>query len=235
MDLSGGLYTLPSEALSILRFFTTIETEAAHADAIIDGSGLTDRGFGKGIRRLVTRNYLTLSGEQVYRLTEQGRRAVRELTDQGDLDESEIPEESEADDEPRFVRRRLILVTPATLAAEIPTNIALGFDDPDEDDRLDSPSNLLLRLAVVNGEPQRRQELTISLANEHMQESFEITAGAVTRTRIRAEVFQFKDNEEDFEFCGGMYVDLPVQRQPAPESLAPAAYGVDVILREISA
>lgn len=233
MDMSGGLYTLPSEALSILKFFTTVETEAAHAEAIIEGSGLTDRGFGKGIRRLVTRNYLTLSGEQVYRLTEQGRRAVRELADQVVIGDDEALDIEDIGDEPRFVRRRLILVTPAALPADQPVNVVLGFDDAEEDP-LDTPSRLLLRLGVLNGEPARAQEISFSLSNTHVQHSISVTAGAFTHARLRAEVFQFADSEEDVEFCGGMYVDLPVQRQPAPDLLSPQAYGIDVILREIS-
>lgn len=234
MDMSGGLYTLPSEALSILKFFTTADSEAAHADAIIEGSGLTDRGFGKGIRRLVTRNYLTLSGEQVYRLTEQGRRAVRELADQADVGSDDMPDMDEIDDEPRFVRRRLILVTPAALPAEQAVSVVVGFDDAEEDP-LDTPSRLLLRLGVVNGEPARVQEVSLSLSNTHEQHTFEVIAGGFTHARLRAEVFQFADSEEDVEFCGGLYVDLPVQRQPAADLLSPQAYGIDVILREISA
>ncbi|MBK8020381.1 MAG: hypothetical protein IPK19_02880 [Chloroflexi bacterium] len=233
MDLSGGLYTLPSEALTILRFFATAESEAAHVDAIIDGTGLTDRGFGKGIRRLVTRNYLTLSGEQVYRLTEQGRRAVRALSETGGLDD--MPEDDEllpAEDEPRFVRRRMILVTPAVLTAESSTTVILGFDTPDDEDRLELPPNLLVRMGVVNGEPQRNQDITLELSNEPTQHSFNVVPGAFTRVRLRAEVFQLKDANDDFEFCGGMYVDLPVERNPEPESSGPTAHGVDVILRE---
>src|SRR5690606_22581350 len=104
-----------------------------------------------------------------------------------------------------------------------------------EEDPLDIPSRLLLRLGVVNGEPARAQEVSLSLSNVHEQHTFEVTAGAFTNARLRAEVFQFADSEEDVEFCGGMYVDLHVQRQPAPDLLTPQAYGIDVILREISA
>ncbi|MBL8133614.1 MAG: hypothetical protein JNL42_17260 [Anaerolineae bacterium] len=239
MDLSGGLYTLPSEALTILRFFANAEGEAAHVDAIIDATGLSDRGFGKGIRRLVTRNYLTLSGEQVYRLTEQGRRAVRALGESGDLD-SMMDEMDESDlgmmgDEPRFVRRRLILVAPDVLPAEQTVRVIVGFDEPEDDDRLENAPNILLRLGVLNGEPSRSQEVSLALGNDHLQHTFQVTPNATTRARLRAEVFQFKETDDDFEFCGGMYLDLPVERRPDETALKASAYGVDVILREPSA
>ncbi|MDZ4767666.1 MAG: hypothetical protein SGJ24_00940 [Chloroflexota bacterium] len=227
---SGGLYTLPGEALTILRFFAGASSEAAHSEAIMEGTGLSDRGFGKGIRRLVTRNYLTLSGEQVYRLTEQGRRAIRELNEAGDLPAGRSSDDG--GDDARFVRRRLILVTPAVLPADRAARITVGFDDPDDDDRLDVPSNILVRLNMVNGEPSRSQEISLALDNQFAQQMVSITAGAFTRARLRAEVFQFKDSEDDYEFCGGMYIDLAVQRQPDALALAPRAYGMDVILRD---
>jgi DNA-binding MarR family transcriptional regulator len=231
MDMSGGLYTLPSEALAVLRFFAQSGSEIAHVEAITEGTGLSDRGFGKGLRRLVTRNYLTLSDEYNYRLTEQGRRAVRELLQSGDFGDADAGSPGDPDDA-RFVRRRLVLVTPSALAAEQPTRVVIGFDDPDDEDRLSMPCGVLLRLNMVHGEPARSLEVPLNLDNSFAQYEFEITAGAFTQARLRAEVFQFKASDEDFEFCGGMYLDLPVHSQPTPAALAPRAHGVDVILRD---
>ncbi len=231
MDISGGLYTLPSEALAILRFFAQSGVEIAHVEAITEGTGLSDRGFGKGLRRLVTRNYLTLSDEYNYRLTEQGRRAVRELLQNDDFSDTGDSAASDMD-EARFVRRRLVLVAPSALPAEQATRLVIGFDDPDDDDHLSAPCGVLLRLNVLNGEPTRNLEVPLNLGNSFAQHTFEVTAGAFTQTRVRAEVFQFKSGDEDFEFCGGMYLDLPVQGVADAKALVPRAYGVDVILRD---
>lgn len=229
-DWSGGLYTLPAEAITILRFYAGATSEAAHADAIMEGASLSDRGFGKGIRRLVTRNYLTLSGEQVYRLTEQGRRAIRELNEAGDL--LNRGRSSAGGAEARFVRRRFVVVTPQVMPADQAVSIIVGFDDPDDEDRVDAPCNLLLRLNVINGQPARSTEVPIAVMNDNAQQPFEVTAGAFTKMRLRAEVFQVKDHEEEFEFCGGLYLDLPVSRRPDAAALAPRAYGVDIIVRD---
>jgi hypothetical protein len=132
--------------------------------------------------------------------------------------------------EARFLRRHIVLVTPNTLPAGEAVEIALGFEEADDDEYLNAPVNMLIRLAVVNGEPKRPREANFMLTNRQMQQKFEITAGRYTHTRVRVEVCQYRDDGDDFDFCGGLYVDLPVSAGDAPPSLA--AYGVDVILKE---
>jgi len=68
--------------------------------------------------------------------------------------------------------------------------------------------------------------------NTSLQHTFKITPGAFTEARLRAEVIQLRDSDE-VEFCGGLYVDLPVQWAAAEDDLAPTAYGIDVLLREV--
>lgn len=225
MDLPYSLQTLPSEAVDILRYYTTLNADSAHADSIVDGTGLTDRGFGKGIRRLVTKNYVVMSSDQIYRLTEQGKRVVAELkTYDGDADKA--PAYAEA----RFVRRRLVLVTPRVLPVNKPVDIVIGFEEAEDNEYLNAPVNLLFRLSVLNGEPRRAREASFMLSNRYAQHPFEITAGRYTAIRVRVEVLQYRDEGDDFDFCGGLYVDLPVSADDG--NRAADAYGVDVILKE---
>ena len=79
MEMPYNLQTLPPEAVDILRFYSASDLDTAHADEIVDGANLSDRGFGKGIRRLVTKSYLVMSSDQVYRLTDAGKRVIAEL------------------------------------------------------------------------------------------------------------------------------------------------------------
>src|ERR1700712_1649539 len=112
MDMPYSLQTLPPEAIDILRYYTRLKADSAHSDSIIEGAGLTDRGFGKGIRRLVTKNYVMMSSDQVYRVTDQGRRVIEELKAYDD----NAPQKT-SKSEARFVRRHLVLVTPNMLPA----------------------------------------------------------------------------------------------------------------------
>ena len=225
MDLPYSLQTLPEEAVDILRYYTTLNADSAHADSIVDGTGLSDRGFGKGIRRLVTKNYVVMSSDQVYRLTEQGKRVVAELKT-FDGDASKAPTHAEA----RYVRRRLVLITPRSLPASQPATVVIGFEEAADEETLNAPVNLLFRLSVINGEPQRPREASFMLTNRHAQHPFEITAGRFTAARVRIEVLQYRDDGDEFDFCGGLYVDLPVSAEAGSPS--PAAWGVDVILKE---
>jgi hypothetical protein len=226
MEMPYNLQTLPSEAIDILRYYANLGADSAHADAIVEGTGLTERGFGKGIRRLVTKSYIFMSSDQVYRLTDSGRRVLDEVRSySGDAE----PRPS-APSEARFVRRRLVLVAPRALPAGLAVGIALGFDEADEHEYLNAPANMLLRLSVINGEPQRPLETPFMLTNRHMQKSFQITAGNFTTARIRVEVCQYRDDGDEFDFCGGMYVDLPVSAGETDRYSN--AYGVDVILKE---
>ncbi len=225
MEMPYSLQTLPPEAIDILRYYATSALDSAHADQIVDGAGMSERGFGKGIRRLVTKTYLLMSGDQVYRLTDAGKRVVAELRDYDD-EAPPAPRKSEA----RFMRRHLVLVTPRSLSVNKTVQVVLGFDEADETEELQAPVNMLLRLAVVNGDPRRPREASFILSNRHVQQSFEISAGSYTTARLRIEVCQYQDDSDDFEFCGGMYVDLPVSLDDADQ--ASAAYGIDVILKE---
>lgn len=226
MDMPYNLQALPPEAIDILRYFASFGTDSAHADAIVEGTGLTERGFGKGIRRLVTKSYVFMSSDQVYRLTDSGRRVLDEVKSYSGSTTTRPSSPAEA----RFLRRRLVLVAPRTLPAGQAVEIGVGFDEADDNEYLNAPANMLLRLSMINGDPQQPLETPVMLTNRHMQESFKVTAGSYTSARIRVEVCQYRDDGDEFDFCGGMYVDLPVTAGEAdPYS---SAYGIDVILKE---
>lgn len=225
MEMPYNLQTLPPEAIDILRYYSTLNVDTAHADEIVDGTGLTERGFGKGIRRLVTKNYMLMSSDQVYRLTDQGRRVLDEVKNYTG-DSSDTSDDAEA----RFLRRHLVILAPRTLPVGQTVEITLGFEEAEDAEYLSAPANMFLRLSVVNGEPQQPVEKPFMLTNQHMQEAFQITAGSFSTARIRVEVCQYRDEGDEFDFCGGMYVDLPVATGDADS--ATAAYGIDVILKE---
>lgn len=224
MEMPYNLQTLPQEAIDILRYYASLNADAAHADAIVDGTGLSDRGFGKGIRRLVTKNYVAMSSDQEYRLTDSGRRVIEEVRNfSGDLTGAT------SNGEARFLRRHLVVVAPRTLPADQPVEIALGFAEANDDEYLNEPAELLLRVSVVNGEPRRPTETQFTLTNRDTQQAFEITAGRFTTARIRVEICQYREDGDAYDFCGGLYVDLPVTTGAAGDK---AAYGSEVILKE---
>ncbi len=134
MELPYHLKALPPEALDVLRYFSKISGIAAHADDITAGADLSDRGFGKAIRRLVTKGYLTMGGEQYYRLSDSGRRAVDDLIN---YDEDPTPYDNEAqDDEPELdpydALNEYSEIASAAQASPLPKNFLEEVDAPIE-------------------------------------------------------------------------------------------------------
>lgn len=230
MEMSFTLRTLPPEALDVLRYFGKAGGAAAHADDISEGAGLGTKGFGKAIRRLVTKNYVVMESDQVYRLSDAGKRLTAEL-----LEYDLVAPPQAAGQQvtlPRFVRRRVILAAQQQVIASQPTFIFVGIDDADTEELVPEAIDLLLRLTVMNGEPRDTREMPVHLANRHIQQSFEITPGYYTQIRIRLQVCQVEDGEIDEEACGGLYVDLPVVVSGQEAGLV--AFGTDIMLKDTS-
>lgn len=234
MDMPYHLKTLPDEALDILRYYGKNGAGSAHADEITDGAGLSDRGFGKAIRRLVTKSLLVMDGDQTYRLSDQGRHAVADLLE---YDLVTPPEErqsgaSQLATDVRLVKRRLVVVAPRELRAGQPTNIVVGFDDAEDEDLVGSPLSVVLRLNVVNGEPSVVRESGLLVENRNVQQTFEVTPGAFSQARVRVQACSLDDfGQTDDSACGGLYIDLPIAAQTPDSTLA--AWGADVMLQAV--
>jgi predicted transcriptional regulator len=227
-ELPFHLKALPPEALDVLRYFGTLDSPVAFADEIIDGVGLSERTFGKVIRRLVTKGYLQMDGDQAYRLTDQGHTGVEEV---GAYDETApAAKASRAAVVEVQIQRRLVLVAPQALMADQPTDVHVGFHPAEDGQTLDEPADVVLRLSVVNGEPNRPKEASLALENDHSYSTFQITPGKFKQARIKVQVFQLGPNPDDINVAGGLYVDVNVlaSHDAAAEQLV--AYGADVTL-----
>jgi Mn-dependent DtxR family transcriptional regulator len=233
--------------------FGELEEPFASSDTIIDELDLSERRFSKAIRRLVTKGYLQMDGDQTYRLTDQGQSAVEELQEYDDATGGGLPEragssveatdeeavgdelvvaESPMDDavdvvaepEPQFTRRRMVLAVPQTLAAGKPVNAVIGFHDSTE---MSGTAEMVVRVSVLNGEPQTPEDAIFSLSSAPAQQAVQIVPGAYTQVRVKIEAYQLGENPGEIESVGGMYVDLPVVSGDAPTSDL-TAYGTDI-------
>jgi len=222
MDLPYHLKTLPPDALDVIRYFGTINNATASVDDICDNVGLSERGFGKVIRRLVTKGYVVMDGNQIYRLTEQGKDAVEELVA---YDENAPARPQNINDGGERTQRRMVLVVPRKFVAEERTQVFLGFN---ADSGMERAAELVTRLSVIHGEPTAPQEASFQLDNEASHESFWVTPGRYTRTRIRVQVYQLGPNPDDISVSGGMYVDVAVTADADESDAQLVAYGADI-------
>jgi hypothetical protein len=227
MELPFHLKALPPEALDVLRYFGSIESPISHADDITEGVGLTDRTFGKVIRRLVTKGYLQMDGDQAYRLSEQGQTAVEEL---GAYDESEPTAKPKREVVTQQIPRHLVLVTPKALAADQPVQVHVGFLTAYDGEGLDELADVVARVSLVNGEPSRPQEVAFQLSDDEDHKALTVTPGRFKCLRIRVNVFQLGPNPDDIAVAGGLYVDVDVLPQTDASTQEWAAYGADITL-----
>lgn len=211
MELPFHLKTLEplKGALDILRIFNHTGEDTAHADDIIDTLGLSEKTFSKAMRRLITKGYIQMDGNMIYRLTEEGHNAAGNLAEydsaEGDAGgQPEAPAQTIRD----VVTRRLVAVLPKSMDAKTPTTAYIGFHDADEG-TLPAPVELVVRATVVNGEPSSPEDLLFSLHNEHTYQTMQLTPGDSDVMRLKLYVYQLGDMG-DISQAGGMYVDLPV-------------------------
>lgn len=227
MELPYHLKTLPPDALDVLRYLGTLDDLMAYKDDICEAVGLSDRGFGKVIRRLVTKGYAIMDGMQVYRLTDQGLASVEELAA---YDEANPDGERSERVQGESVRRRLALVLPSLVIVGQPVRAYVGVHGLPG---FGSSTEIVARLSITHGEPQTPLEVAFDLNAQPVYESFVITPGAYRRLRVRVEVYQLGPNPGDVAVAGGMYVDVDVTADPDHGSAPLLAYGTDISIEQL--
>jgi predicted transcriptional regulator len=228
MELPFHLKALPPEALDVLRFYFASDLSIAHADEIMDGVGLSERLFGKIIRRLVTKGYLQMDGDQAYRLTDHGQEAVETLSEVDAAAPTAKTERQIIHEEK--IARRLVLAIPRPFVAGSPAAIQVGFHPASDGQTLNDPAEVVLRVSVVNGELARPLEAALELEDEPVHCTFTLTPGSFNRLRIRVQAFQLGPNPDDIAVAGGMYVDADVTA--STRTTTTVAFGTDVELTQ---
>lgn len=227
MELPFHLKALPPEALDVLRFYNAGDLSIAHAEEIMEGVGLSERLFGKIIRRLVTKGYLQMDGDQAYRLSDHGQEAVDTLAEYDSDAPAEKTQRQASEEE--TVTRRMVLVAPSPFVAGEAADVQIGFHPAASGQKLSGAAEVVLRVSVVNAELARPQEAALELDNDSAYSSFKITPGVFNKLRIRVQAFQLGPNPDDIAVAGGMYVDAPVA--PMADGEKSAAYGTDVTFK----
>jgi DNA-binding MarR family transcriptional regulator len=236
--LSPDLQKLPPQALDVLRYLDTHDDQGT-VDEIIEGTGLSERGLRKAIRRLVTRYYADMPDQDFYRLTEKGKEAAGELRV---YDGENVPaaldapstaptaqaadEETPAADVPRHARRMSVLV-PKELVIRSAVTLRAGFDAPPADDPvpLQETGRVILRLSApgCDVDPVERP-LDVAVGGPAGPVSFRVTPRVEGPARLKIEGYQLV-SLKDIRPIGGVFFDLNVAGFPTPDSAEVKALG----------
>jgi DNA-binding MarR family transcriptional regulator len=236
--LSPDLQKLPPQALDVIRYLDTHDDQGT-VDEIIEGTGLSERGLRKAIRRLVTRYYADMPDQDFYRLTEKGKEAAGELRV---YDGENVPaaldapstaptaqaadEETPAADVPRHARRMSVLV-PKELVIRSAVTLRAGFDAPPADDPvpLQETGRVILRLSApgCDVDPVERP-LDVAVGGPAGPVSFRVTPRVEGPARLKIEGYQLV-SLKDIRPIGGVFFDLNVAGFPTPDSAEVKALG----------
>jgi hypothetical protein len=250
--LSPDLQKLPPNALDVIRYLDTHDDQGT-IDEIIEGTGLSERGSRKAIRRLVTRYYADMPDQDFYRLTEKGKEAAGELraydgenvpaaapaavdapaeAPAAQAADEETPavqaahEEAPAADVPRHARRMSVLV-PKELVIRSAVTLRAGFDAPPAADPvpLQGTGRVLLRLSApgCDVEPVERP-LDVAVGGPAGPVSFRVTPRVEGPARFKIEGYQLV-SLKDIRPIGGVFFDLNVAGFPTPDSAEVKALG----------
>lgn len=221
MELPFHLKTLEPlpGALDILRYFGNLGGESADADQICEALDMSDRRFSKAIRRLVTKEYLGMEGDMVYRLTQLGDQAVDELRayDEatGGVKQVVAPRKVDV-----VSTRRLVVAVPKSIAPNSDSHVVVGFHAGDNGGL--ASADVVVRVSAANGSPESPEDVIFSLTTHHAQEPVAVRS-TNTALRLKFEVYQLGEMG-DIQPIGGMRVDVPVGKTDSGF----IAYGTDI-------
>ncbi len=245
MTLPVELQKLPPQALDVIRFLKDYEN-GADVGTILSGTGLSERAFGKAIRRLVTRHYVNMPNQNTYALTRVGHEAAEEIqvfdgaepaavTHPAAISAEEAPADVQvplASDTPIICHpRRLSVLVAHEMVMGMRSVVLIGFDSPAPDaPAMQEPGQLVLRLSApgCNIEPvERPLEVAVDHAVGPVQ--FRVQPRLEGPLRIKIEASQFI-NALDTVPIGGIFFDLDVVPFPTSRSAEFQALGAMVEL-----
>lgn len=223
-ELPFELQRLPDSALDVLRYFGSNDNTPTDEATLEAATGLSSRGLGKAIKRLVTRKFAEMDVHRRYHLTHKGLQLMQELQeydaeagDSADTARTTTPAPATTP-----VSRRLSIVVPEPLLANETARIYIGV----EAGVPVGETALVLRLSTIHAEPETQQQ-TLTVAQGDAYTAFDVTPGEFTEVRLRLEVLQPDDFSGDIYEAGGMYVDVDVTPN-GNEAGSLAAFGTDV-------
>ncbi len=234
-ELPPELRKLPPKALDVLRFLGTQPAGASVSD-IISGTGLSDRGCRKAIRRLVTRYYLEMPEREYYTLSARGQEAVQTLRALDDATTTPVFPSTSPSSRPGHARR-LSIFLPKALAVGLAAKFQVGFGPPlAESVPLRQAAQVVLKLSVPHCDVQPPEHV-LEVTNEQGAVGpvgFRVQAERAQKVRVELTVYQ-RTAAPELLPLGGMFFDLEVTEFPTPDSAALQTLAVVVQMYEDAA
>lgn len=197
MSISHELKTFPRYSEDIIRYLAAQEKHAAFDADILAALEVSERGFRKALRRLVTKEYVEMQFEGTYALTDTGLEAA-EIIGPADAPEPPPPDAPPAPvpepAAPEPTPRSLIVIFPRVLAADQPAYCFLRVDAP-EQPILADPIGITARIQSECRTLPVLQQGVVPVDGPSQPIRFEVTAPAAGEFRATLEVFKVTDSD----------------------------------------
>ena len=224
-ELPFELRKLPRSALTILRYLGSQPgNPPASVDTITQATGLSQRAFGKAIRRLVTNYYLDMVDTGVYTLSVNGREMARVL-----LEHARASQEKSRGEAPAAAyKRKLSVVLPRGVVKGRRFYMHAAVTAPPGVSPLPAPARLTLRVTAWGATVTRpEQELRVPPSGNGRPISFELVPQHAGAVRIQVKAFQ-NQSYASATPVGGMYFDISAA---GPADATYRAFGAELTLR----
>ncbi len=192
MSLPFELTTFPSQALDIIRYLAGQDNYAAYDGEIIEALGLSDRSFGKAIRRLVTKEYVEMQYDGSYVLTRQGTEAAEALAAHDEEVMAESVFEEDAAPEPaaelETASRSAIVVYPRQIPAGQAVYVFFRVDVPAE--KMSKAVDAIIEVSADCEVTPSRHEITIPADRAADAQRFSVSAPRAGHYTLQFSVLQ---------------------------------------------
>lgn len=189
-------------AFDVIRYLSEDDTPAG-ADDICDDLDMSDRRFGKAIKRLVTRSYVQMNSDYQYFLAQKGISAAEELA------AFDAAGGAQRVVNTNKVMRRLLVALPRQLTAGQTTDVQIGIES-DASNSLATPADIVVRVSAIHALLSGSNDEIMKLNNDVITQTMQLTPEMYTQVRVKIQIFQIAPNGEDITMCGGLYVDTTV-------------------------
>ncbi|PJF43949.1 MAG: hypothetical protein CUN55_06535 [Phototrophicales bacterium] len=201
MTLQHELTTLPKDAITILRYISQHRGKPLSIEQIQNGTNLSDRALSKGIKRLVTRYFMSMDEARFYHIMPKGEQAIELLMNDASLLGSD-------DEQVNTIPFALAAVLPRQVSPNKPVRWLLGVN-PASAEQLTYPAELFFRMSAENGNIHPTQ-VTLHVSPQKSEDFTELTLVAGNApVRVQIEAYQMLDMDEP-NMAGGMYFDVEV-------------------------
>jgi predicted transcriptional regulator len=199
MALPFALTTLPKGALDVIRYLAQQDSYAAYDGSIIDATGLSDRAFGKVIRRLVTKEYVEMQIDGSYCLTDLGTESAEIIIandEEAQTEASFDAPDTESDlAEVPAVARKAMIVHPSEFAAGQPGYLFVRVDEATAGNTADLPVDVLVRVTGGGDIFPEQGDTTIPQQTPADPVRFEVTLPDAGDITLQVEVLQITQTD----------------------------------------